>query len=120
MAKLAPNSYDLPEPNYEGGNFRDAFKAQEEAFKKLQEASDAIDFNDPKASLKGALLRWQRADGYAHYIVTADRPLTVQHVPFLDAWTVESALIRGLTRADVIAQLKREKAMKELFSKKKD
>lgn len=116
MAKLASKSFAFPEIG--AGDFREVMKSQDEAFKKLSDASDAIDFNNPKASLKGAILQWPRADGYAVYIVTEDKPLTIAHVPYGDAWSVEPALIRGLTRADVVQQLRQTKAMHDLFNKK--
>ena len=118
MAKLAPK-FDFPDYDTSLG-WKEAFKAQEEALDKLAEASAKIDFANPKASLKGALLKWQRADGYAQYIVTADRPLTIAHIPFGDAWTIEPALIRGLTRADIVEQLRRDKAMHDLFNSDKN
>jgi hypothetical protein len=115
MAKYDSKPFSFPEMgSFSEGN---PFAQQEAALKKLQDFSDGIDFTNPKASLKGAMLRWQRADGYAHYIVTADKPLTVNHVPFGDAWEVEAALIRGLNRAEVIKQLEFAKHLRDLFSK---
>lgn len=63
---------------------------------------------DPEAEdLTGSLLRWQRADGYAYYVVTKHRPLTLSHLHIGDAWTIEPALIRGLRADDVRDQLER-------------
>jgi hypothetical protein len=41
------------------------------------------------------------ADGYAYYKVLSFKPLILQHVPFLDAWSLPARTIRGLTVADV-------------------
>ncbi len=75
---------------------------------------------DPDAKdLTGSLLRWQRADGYAYYVVTKHSPLTVANLPIGDAWQVEPALIRGLRAEDVREQLRRDETMAKLFKKKK-
>lgn len=73
--------------------------------------------NLPEGEVVGALLRWQRGDGYAFYVVTKARPLTVKLVPTGDAWQVEAALIRGLTRADVLEQLASARALASIFER---
>jgi hypothetical protein len=75
---------------------------------------------EKSASLKpgevvGALLQWQRGDGYAFYRVVKARPLTVQHVPYGDGWRVEQALIRGLKTQDVLDQLAQRRRHSALF-----
>lgn len=87
-------------------------------FDALRAESAKIDFTDDSASLVGALLSWQVADGYANYVVTKDAPLTVQHVPFMDAYTVDPALIKGLDPGDVRAQLARSARLDALFGRK--
>lgn len=51
--------------------------------------------------LVGGVATWPRGDGYAYYLVISQRPLTLSLLALGDAWTVEDALIRGLTVADV-------------------
>ena len=63
----------------------------------------------------GAMLRFPVADGYAHYVVTKERPLTVQHVPYLDGYQISNAHIRGLKKQDVLLQIQRDKALKRIF-----
>jgi len=58
------------------------------------------------------------ADGYAYYVVVSEKPLTMQWVPYGDRWQVHPALIRGLTLKEVKGIIAREKAMRELFSRK--
>lgn len=111
MARLDPEPYPLPElKNVDFGAFEES--EHYKAYKKLVEASEDL----PDGKVVGALLRWQRGDGFAVYRVTKARPLTVQHVPYMDAWTVEDALIRGLNKNDVLAIVRRDKARRELFS----
>ena len=88
-------------------------KEEGEAFEKLLAASEAL----PTGQLVGRLLRLGRGDGYAWYIITSEKPLTLQWVPYSDAWQIEGALIRGLRIADVQAMVRREQAISELFRK---
>ena len=102
MARLDPNPYPLP-PFDIRGDWRQSphVKAMDE----LLEASHKL----PPGKVKGAVVKWQRADGYAWYIVTSERPLTLQHIDYMDGYAVEPALIRGLTKADIEEMLERER-----------
>lgn len=114
MARLDPNPYPLP-PLHGGGDFRERIAAQQTEMEKLRAKSRAL----PPGDIVGAVLQWQRADGYAIYIVTNDRPLTVQHIDFMDGYTVEAALLRGLTKTDVLDMLDRDRRFAAIFSKGK-
>jgi hypothetical protein len=109
MAKLAKHAYPLYQRQ---GYSREDFAKEAAALDELQARSDAL----PEGEVVGALLRFPRADGYAFYVVTKDKPLTMAHVPFGDAWQVEPALIRGLVRGDVIEYLRRQRSWKSLTS----
>jgi hypothetical protein len=54
----------------------------------------------------GFLLRFPVADGCAFYRVESVKPLTVQHVPYADAWRIPAAHIRGIRIGDVLRQIK--------------
>lgn len=69
--------------------------------------------------ITGAILRWQRADGYAWYLVINDEPLTLQHVDLFDGYTVEPALIRGLDRSDVERMIRQEQAFARLMESRR-
>jgi len=75
----------------------------------LQKASNEIDARGARTnkliSLVGAVIQFPYADSYAVYRVTKDTPLTLQHVPYYDAWQISAAHIRGLRRADVVKML---------------
>src|SRR4051812_791830 len=97
MARLDPNPYPFPDWEcyddiYEG------FAAQDAAMQELMAASDAL----PEGTIKGTVLRFPVADGYAVYVVTKEKPLTIAWVPYLDRWDVQPALIRGLNRNDIL------------------
>ncbi len=84
---------------------------------KFQELMDISD-NLPEGEIVGAMLHWPRADGRAYYQVVCARPLQVQHIPYSDGWAVEEALIRGLRKADILEQIRRDRAWKKMFSQK--
>lgn len=104
MARLA----STPVPGF------DDYRAQTAAFEKLQKASDAL----PDDQIVGGVLHFQIADGYASYLVTKESPLTVQLIPYMDAYQVSDILIRGLRKQDVVEMLAREKRLRAMFAKK--
>lgn len=67
------------------------------------------------SKLLGEVLRFQRGDGYAMYMVWRTRPLELIHLPVDDAWQVEDALIRGLRLSDIKDMVDCEEKLKELF-----
>jgi hypothetical protein len=68
------------------------------------------------APLVGELLRWPRGDGYALYMVWDINPLTLIWIEIGDAWSVEAALIRGLTLTEVRAMVRSEQSLRALFA----
>jgi len=56
--------------------------------------------------LTGAIVRFPAPDGSALYVVSKDKPLTLQHVPVCDAYRADYRMIRGTTRSDVREELK--------------
>ena len=79
------------------------------AFAKIDRQFAALTERQPRStakSLVGAMLRFPRGDGYAHYVVVKDKPLTLQHIPVGDAWRVEDCTLRGINVTDVRRQLR--------------
>lgn len=70
--------------------------------------------------LAGEEIAWQRADGYARYLVAREEPLQLIHLAVGDAWSVEDALIRGLTLDDVRDLVERRRAISDLFADAKE
>lgn len=68
-------------------DYRAELKKVEDGLKKIEEEYDTLHF--------------PVADGAAIYAVHSYKPLQIFHVPFLDAWHADPALIRGLTTKDV-------------------
>ena len=59
------------------------------------------------------------ADGKAFYKVVKEKPLTLQHIPFGDAYEAHPALIKGLDLDDLKAQRAIEAMWKSLADKRK-
>lgn len=102
MAKLT-GSVALPEQDYR--NMKPGRSPHDTAMDELWAKAKAR----PPGVIEGAILRFPVADGYALYLVAKDTGRTVElkHIPYGDAWQVHPALIRGLTRKDVMRMVAR-------------
>jgi len=68
----------------------------------------------------GIVLQFPVADGHAFYVVMKEKPLTLQHIPFSDAWQIPAAHVRGLTLRDVRDQARWICLEAELTGTKRD
>ncbi len=112
MARLAATPYVIDHSPADGSFSHEAWQAEDAELMELLKRSDEL----PVGEINGYVCKWQRADGYAYYIVSNERPLTLQHVACGDSWQVEGALIRGLRRSDILEMQQRDQAWRELFS----
>jgi hypothetical protein len=98
MAVAVHTEWD--EFEYRTGESFDQYNSRSRtAFDRLLEAEKTV---DTSKSLVGCLYSHPVADGYAWYVVTSDRPLTLRHIPIGDAWTLSPATVRGLSKKDII------------------
>lgn len=74
----------------------------------------------PEGEIVGAVINFPVADGRAWYLVTKDKPLTLQHVDIGDAYAIPNAHVRGLNRDDVLQQVNSIRAWHRLVEKKKE
>ena len=58
---------------------------------------------------EGKLIQFPVADGYAFYRVDSEKPLTLSFVPYMDAYQIPDAHLRGLNLDDVKQLLNRRK-----------
>ena len=105
MARLLKYSLEKPEWDVAVGGGREDWTKAEAAFDKFCNENEVLSFGV--------------ADSYAHYLVVKRKPLTLQHIYYMDGYQIPAAHVRGLTLADVDDMLRREKAMRELFASKK-
>jgi hypothetical protein len=89
----------------------DAYEKEIERFK-----SDLKEFckKNSECPHAGEIIGFPVADGKALYMVHDYRSLI--HLPFYDAYAIPDAHARGLLKADIIAHVKREQAVKALFT----
>lgn len=113
MARLNPTPY----PGFEqepGETFDACLKRTTALLGQLQATSDAL----PEGAIVGGLLDFPRGDGKAFYLVTSAKPLTLQHVPFGDAYRVDPVTGRTLQVLDVQERLGQRRKMRALFGRK--
>jgi len=113
-AYSAPEGFEPPALNMD--DFRDgSWQAKEDAY--IQRLADRAKMNGTN-ELLGEVVRWQRGDGYAQYMVWQTSPLELIHLQLGDAWSVEDALIRGVRVSDIRAMVEQDKRMREFFARK--
>lgn len=101
MARLAKKPVEGEWDMREGEDVDAYLKRTDAMLKELTDASAAV----PDGGVVGVLLHFPVADGSAIYRVSKESPLTLEHVPYGDAYRIPDAHIRGIRRADVLAQV---------------
>lgn len=107
MAKLI-GSVEI-ETDYTLG--REAWMTQEE-----QQISDYRATLTNRGSVIGKVVQYPIADGYAQYMVVKEKPLQLVHLSVGDGYQIPDAHLRGLKLSDIIAEIRRQTKMAELFS----
>ena len=97
----------------EGHRFADLQRDEDAYVEKLRGMAK----QNGTSELLGEVVRWQRADGYAQYMVWQTRPLQLIHLDLGDGWEVEDALIRGLRLSDVEDMVAHSRRLREIFSR---
>lgn len=112
MARRHPKTHVLPELNFK--TFGTPDDPHEKAMAEMRATSDALEDGD----IVGFIMQFPWADGYAVYRVTKERPLTLQHIDYGDAWQVPDAHLRGIRFEDVVQAQMRARARRKLFGPK--
>lgn len=108
MARLDDSGYMAGEWTMRPGEPMEAYiRRTDEALAELERESGRVDIE--AGEVVGLVVKFPAADGHAVYRVSRASPLTLQHVPFGDAWRVPPAHIRGLRKSDI---LEAERAMR--------
>lgn len=115
MAKCFRAPKHIPLPSYSQGasgetNYIETLKA-------LAKGSVTTPKTKPNIDMIGEIIRFQRADGYAQYMIWDTKPLQLVWLELGDAYGVEEALIRGLRLEDVKQMVERERALRDLFKR---
>lgn len=115
-------SAPIPAPGFDADNWREREKAYIEDLSARATAQRSKPHNQASndSDLVGKIVRWQRADGYASYMVWDVEPLRLVHLDLGDGYTVESALLRGLTLAEVRRMVEWEDSWKRASTEPND
>ena len=65
-----------------------------------------------------SVMKFPAGDGQAMYHVVKENPLTLEFIPYGDAWQIPTAHLRGLNYGDWIAQQEWNKRIAKLFGRK--
>ena len=93
---------------------RDAYYAAE---KQWLDGLAELARKNSSCDLAGEIVRFPIADGYAQYMIWDGRSMI--HLPLGDAWQIPEAHARGLRLADLRENVRRERAIADLFAAKK-
>jgi len=114
MAKLAPES----DPVFEmrpGENFQQWDARTTKVLNDYQHVARKVQEGNPYVVLH-AIIKFQVADGYALYRVIDSNPLTIQHLPYMDGYSIPAAHIRGLRKGDILDQIEWDQRMRAMSS----
>ena len=100
MATLAPKPLILAVQS-EGEDYSAFMDREDAAFDKLYKEQDKL----APTTIVGRIVRFPYADGYAFYLVTKEKPLTLQHIPVGDRWQVPYYQIRGFRKVDILSRI---------------
>lgn len=111
-------------PPFDFGDFRNAKghwdheahqKAEDEWLEKIKADLRAKN----KGDLVGEEVRWQRGDGYARYVITKQRPLTLAHLNVGDAWQAGGETVRGYRLQDAQRDVEADRRWKAAREERK-
>lgn len=109
MSKVADTQYEMPDySDYD--DFSELHEDEKEELRKLKEESKQVNIQD--GDVVGLLVKGHVADGYAYYRIIDDDPLTFQHVPYGDAYSLPKQTIRGTVKQDVLESARRAESSK--------
>ena len=109
LATALPGFEKLPKESWD-----EHFSRANVELNKLMVVSDAL----PEAAIVGAVLQYPVADGYAFYLVTKENPLTLQHIPFGDGYSIPAPMVRGLRKQDVLEALNARRRLRAFVPKR--
>ncbi len=102
-----------------GGDYQDTYKQECALLDELGKISDSL---KSQGLVPGRMVKYQVADGYAHYVVVSVSPQVsyLRHVPFLDGYQSPAVGRDGAILTSTLRDhLQYEDKLGDLFSKKK-
>ncbi len=118
MARLLEESLSLGRlPRLRTGENKEERNRKWKEYESKMDALQEISDNLPAGEIKGGVLSFGVADGAAYYLVVKVRPLTLQHIDYIDGYHVHYALIKGLDRSDIEYELASRRKLDKLFAR---
>ena len=125
----APRLIDLPPPGHWSG--RDGCGTYDEQGRRIQDGAECDGPGSKShreredsgiAELRAHDKVWKTpaADGYAYYYVRSLRPLKLSHIPYLDGYTADPALLRGLNAAELVADIDQDRRVREYIQEREE
>lgn len=96
MARLSKD----PAPGNWAGFTNEDFEKQQDQFHHMMVRSEEA-YRKYGGSSVDLIYDYPQGDGHAYYVVVKDKPLTLAHIPYHDAWELPQPHIRGLTLRDI-------------------
>lgn len=112
----APTGFEAPKMSFINFNRDEWAKTEKDYLERLSTFCKNRNPNDP--DYVGQVIKFPAADGYALYMVAALKPVQLIHIELMDAYSFQYA--NRLTKKDVMAEVDREKGIRELFAKKQN
>ena len=123
MAKVYAPPEELGDPpnfaDFKDANGRYDFQIHMEAEQDWTEKLQDWCREHGNGDIKGEVVRFGVADGYAQYVVYRTKPCEMIHVPTGDNWHIPEAHARGLRASDLREQVEGQRKLAALFSKEK-
>lgn len=95
-------------------DYMEGYAQEAERLREYLDRSNAL----PDDEIVGTVVRFQKGDGYAFYVVSKESPLTLDCLCQGDHWQIDAPYMRGLEREDIISQRNRAKALDKIFGGK--
>ena len=109
-----PKEIEVPKMNFANFNLKDYNESIDKFVENLTNHVKKLGYVGKHV---GEIIHFPVADGRAEYMVLNLKPLMLIHLPIGDAWHYE--YIERLTAADVTKKIEQQKALDEMFDKKK-
>lgn len=113
MARLASKPHNGEWQERDGEAFEAYIARTQGMLDRLMEASNAV----VDGEVVGVVLQFPVADGYAIYRVSKASPLTLEHIPYGDAWRI-APRISAASASRMFWIRRRSRAMSALFRSK--
>jgi hypothetical protein len=112
MAKVIECRDKAPWVWKRGEPFEAEMARTDRLFEELMAASNRVDLS---GDIAGLVVKFGVADGYAVYRVAKDKPLTLEHIPYGDAYYIDWRMLKGFTKADIVEMAQSDREIRQTY-----